>query len=807
MPQKQPFDPKRHLLDPSTAVVHSGGSQATKDDEALARVLQEEILEEERRREHGRTVTGGGSGDGMRSFARPVANSHSLNPPSLDTTGDMQLLLALQREEMEALRDNRNVDDMELALRMQHEEAYGQIQSEYEDQLSYARRLQERAFQQRLGDVNAAPSASASAYSKPYDSSRSTPTNRSESSNRTDHESDLDLARRMQDLEEMGMGRLNSERGITADNTTDAMPRSRASQQEEDDARLARLLADNEQSLRNLMPRPKTPPPPSTLPTRSAATESEPSRAAHSTAPRPVQNIAVPVERDTTRDLTVTSRTSRSPKCPPSGHSSLSPRRNQPATADHPFMTNVGAERAENLSPKAARKHFGGLFRKTSKDRAVKGDRNAAIPTPIPSRPPSTNGPLPNSSVGSHMINIPVADATSTMNKLLAAARKRETVCSVCQKPTTTFLVALGKKYHLECFKCVGCNLVIDQNVPFAFMSDEHSDKHPLHRQCYAELYGVKCSVCRKSIPAGPDGKISFVKHPFFDQEQMCPHHAQSLGRRCTGCHRFEPEGEPFAELSDNGRCVCYSCCRSVVVDSGDAQPLWDSVINFFENFLKLPIWREMRNVPILVVGYEALNAQMMATGATHGGSSQIMTRGLCLTEHQSGRRFKLSKLKYDKDNSSFVSGDAEASGYTYFQVPDADKANPDASVTAILCLSGLPRDLAASVLAHEATHAWVKLHPRFDIRYPVPPQVEEGCAQLIAMLYLTEGMAPASTDTYGDSGPSDEKLRQYFKFSIETDDNEVYGDGYRKAAAAYANIGIEALLSHIVLYQAFPLT
>jgi hypothetical protein len=54
---------------------------------------------------------------------------------------------------------------------------------------------------------------------------------------------------------------------------------------------------------------------------------------------------------------------------------------------------------------------------------------------------------------------------------------------------------------------------------------------------------------------------------------------------------------------------------------------------------------------------------------------------------------------------------------------------------------------------------------------------------------------------------PDDEKLRQYFKFSIETDDHEIYGEGYRKAAAAYANIGIEALLSHVVLYKTFPKT
>jgi hypothetical protein len=348
---------------------------------------------------------------------------------------------------------------------------------------------------------------------------------------------------------------------------------------------------------------------------------------------------------------------------------------------------------------------------------------------------------------------------------------------------------------------------MIDSSGSFAFMVDEKGERHPLHRTCYAELYGVKCAVCKHTIPAGPDGKVSFVKHPFFDTEQMCPRHASEQSRRCTGCHRFEPEGEPFADLNDAGRCACFSCCRTVVVDGHDAQPLWDKVINFFENKLNLPIWKDMRKVPILVVGYEALNDQLRATGGAHGGSSQIMTRGLCLTEHSAGRRFKLAKLKYNINNRSFEACDVEAKGFTFFQVPDASKTNPDAAVTAILCLSGLPRDLTASVLAHEALHAWVKLHPRYDIYDPIPPQVEEGCAQLIAMLFLMDGLDEPSTETYGDSGPSEEKLRQYFKFSIETDDHEIYGEGYRKAAQAYANIGIEALLSHIVLYKEFPRT
>lgn len=84
-----------------------------------------------------------------------------------------------------------------------------------------------------------------------------------------------------------------------------------------------------------------------------------------------------------------------------------------------------------------------------------------------------------------------------------------------------------------------------------------------------------------------------------------------------------------------------------------------------------------------------------------------------------------------------------------------------------------------------------------------LPAQVEEGCAQLVAYLFLCDGLGPPPRAS--GAGPSDEKLRQYFKFSIETDDNDVYGEGYRKAAAAYASIGIQGLLNHVVHYQEFP--
>ena len=51
---------------------------------------------------------------------------------------------------------------------------------------------------------------------------------------------------------------------------------------------------------------------------------------------------------------------------------------------------------------------------------------------------------------------------------------------------------------------------------------------------------------------------------------------------------------------------------------------------------------------------------------------------------------------------------------------------------------------------------------------------------------------------------PSDEKLRQYFRFCIETDEGE-YGVGFRLAARAYAKMGIQELLYYVALNHDFP--
>ncbi|KAL7531431.1 hypothetical protein ACHAXR_004038 [Thalassiosira sp. AJA248-18] len=569
---------------------------------------------------------------------------------------------------------------------------------------------------------------------------------------------------------------------------------------------------------------------------------------------------------------------------------------------------------------------------------------DAAIPPPPPPSDSSGVAAMPTTAAARA---IPINNNNNNNNTM---------ICHTCRQPIsrntrhihTSRKLSGERRYHRPCFLCLHCNAPIDpQSQSFCYAklaagggaaasgnnnnsnnnNDGGEDEHPFHKDCFAHHFGWMCVVCEKPLPMvtkfnnptavdGNEGgnaanatsnnnnnntkstKVEFLKHPFFDKERMCPHHAtgdiadqikraqqqqqqndnnndnnnngvvsdssqqqqrqqhrgswntttteEVIGeiRRCAGCHRFEPllasPTKHFIDVGDSntGRCVCLACCRTVVTSSDDVIPLWDKVIDFFEGPLGLitsedsmvndyndgdnynsssnnnsnssnyntpaikttvgVTRRDLKNIPIMVVGLEALNDNMRRSenGTSHFGSSQIMTRGLCLSEH---------------------TGSAGGVGL--------GGCGDGIGVTAILCLSGLPSDLTASILAHEATHAWIKLHPNFPYTDPLPLKVEEGLSQLVAFLFLNDGLDPieehsihsssyhssstaAATRGGGEkedeSIPSDEKLRQYFRFCIETDEG-VYGEGFRLAARAYAKMGIQELLYYVAVHHDFP--
>jgi len=480
------------------------------------------------------------------------------------------------------------------------------------------------------------------------------------------------------------------------------------------------------------------------------------------------------------------------------------------------------------------RRNFLGGFR--TQPKPPPSSALTAIPTPIPDFAAAIPAAIPPPPMG----------GLSGGPKLHQAGAP----CAKCGLTEGTFLKAKDKHYHPDCFRCHFCHEKIDLHSKFAFKREEPhhnvnpgtggqalAELHPYHAECYAIAMAkdAQCVVCDSPIPIGPDGKICFMKHPFFEKERICLKHVKSTSnagtaggqrykcRRCTGCHRFEPLSAPFVDLQDCDRCVCFACCRTAIMDGSDLFPLWHRVVSFFENDMKLPVSDEFRNIPVLVVGLKELEEYQKAGGhlalSSSSSSSHIITsRGHCLMEStdksatcEATNRLKMPAMRFNQSSSSFEA--IHSQGYEYYDLPTVRETSADKSknqVFAIMCLSGLPRDLTACILAHEAAIAWIRLNPEYDNLQKnflrISDQVEEGVAQLITMLFMTQGGLEKLT-TEADRGvfPSNEQLRQYYQFCIETDDNDIYGQGYRKAAHSYQEVGIQALMTHLVRYGTLP--
>ena len=265
-------------------------------------------------------------------------------------------------------------------------------------------------------------------------------------------------------------------------------------------------------------------------------------------------------------------------------------------------------------------------------------------------------------------------------------------------------------------------------------------------------------------------------------------------------------------------------CARTAIIDSSEAKPLYLDCVDFMEKELGLSIPAGMRQVPILAVDVPSLNeqsqnarAQYHAAPKPSNPSGTGITRGLTLKELGSVNHYSGGSVRWDPVNYCFVA--------TPPQVYHTEEIR---AASAVLVLMGLPTDLTASILAHEAFHVWCSLTK--DFPFVLPPEVEEGMCQLVAYKYLeyvrgnkdvhatrrsekqrsrisiSSPQNPLSTHNVSVSSDEwDTKLRAFLSNQIETDKNPVYGGGFRQAAACYAALGLDVLLQHIKDHKQFP--
>lgn len=229
-----------------------------------------------------------------------------------------------------------------------------------------------------------------------------------------------------------------------------------------------------------------------------------------------------------------------------------------------------------------------------------------------------------------------------------------------------------------------------------------------------------------------------------------------------------------------------------------------------------------MADVPILAVDLACLNDQYRA-GECGNHDNGVVCRGLTMSTSQTTLRYQvprvpewLSVLSYRSGNSSKNStGGFGVASWEEYRFAQPSGMHTTKKVTAVLVLYGLPRMFIASILAHEAMHVWCKLSPQMTNRN-LSDVVEEGMCQLVSHKYLEFLDNQYEALKIGGKGdPSageqcttwEHKLVKYNMFVIETDTTPVYGEGFRLAGKAYADIGLPELLNYISESGEFPVS
>eukprot|EP00884_Botryococcus_braunii_P000692 jgi/Botrbrau1/10623/Bobra.154_1s0013.1 len=340
---------------------------------------------------------------------------------------------------------------------------------------------------------------------------------------------------------------------------------------------------------------------------------------------------------------------------------------------------------------------------------------------------------------------------------------------------------ALGGIWHPACFTCGLCKKAIGHGK---FVAGQ--DGAPYHADCYREKFTPRCTVCHHHFPV-KNGQYRFMRNRFWKDQVYCEEHQADGTPCCCACERLEPRRESkgltnnksWVQLPD-GRHICLACLESIVVDTDDAQPLYNKVLAFYAQMgMPLPT-----RPPLMLVEVSALNEAEVREGrsAQDPTAPAFHTRGLTLMQEYREIRTVVRQKSGPRQFYNVVPHLAEVKGPSTYEV------------TAILVLHGLPWLLTGAILAHEVMHAWLRLSgvPRLSA------DVEEGLCQLMALLWL-EAQPPAP------EGEWDERLASFFAHHIRTHSSPIYGDGFRAALEAFQSHGLPAVLASVRATGSFP--
>ena len=291
-----------------------------------------------------------------------------------------------------------------------------------------------------------------------------------------------------------------------------------------------------------------------------------------------------------------------------------------------------------------------------------------------------------------------------------SSSRNRCVVCGLSFQNGENFLVVLNNNYHKHCFLCAACEEIIHGQY-------NETNGMYYHPNCAEEIFSPRCTVCCNALVG------NYSQHNFFENEKYC-YFIHDNERTCYSCSRVEPKAstgkEMFVDLLD-GRSLCVQCSNSVIMDSSEANEIYQSVVNFMEFALGLKIPAGMRNTHILAVDLYTLNENLTYNNINYHIENKEHIRGITLSRVGEIRHMERGSINLQNGVLNLT--------------PTTIRIDKIREVSAVCVLYGMPRDLAASILAHEALHVYFNLSKDYSAQ--LESKVEEGLCQLIAYKYL----------------------------------------------------------------------
>lgn len=323
-----------------------------------------------------------------------------------------------------------------------------------------------------------------------------------------------------------------------------------------------------------------------------------------------------------------------------------------------------------------------------------------------------------------------------------AVGSPSDSLCPTCANPVSPLFRHVkfaDHLYHDGCFRCFGCQELLITGSGNQTQSFSIKDGLPYHPKCAQRLFALPCSICHCSLQG------RFYVHPFFEDFRYCLSHEGSRPS-CFACRRQEPllasdgaspSSAAFIVLPD-GRHLCGECSETVVMESAEMKILYEEVLHYFLSELNLKVPAEMFDVPILAVDLYSLNEHLLveqreglfetsghnnpsprppggSTGTNDNGveTTKGTTVGLTLSTVGTVRYFQPTAIAKQLGFHQLQTGESmmmnDMSGFFTLTKRQETK------VTGILILFGLPHDYTASVIAHEAFHAYMRLSPQFQ--------------------------------------------------------------------------------------------